>query len=363
MELWKHEREALDEDLKPFSNVGDECQIEKKRIVGFHGGFITIVYEGQTGNSHDVDGATELFHETTTATWLYYTRGVLTKNFTFKVGVEFYLFKHFKEPILEHNMLNDNKVGFSKNNGRRCKVVCKHTKCDYTVRSSIIVRTTPLKAKTLFSKCKSGRVFLKNILETWVAKFIVDKLKINQDEVIKGNVKWNEFFKQQKYPEAIKHYTESLRRNPKDPRAYSNRAACYTKLGVMPEGLKDAEKCIEFDPTFTKGYTRKGAVQFFMKEYEKALETYKEGLKRDANNQELLDGISSMSELQQTVDAARELKEQMKKEKEMKCCVERLKKKCKELEDIVQDIEEIVKALYKCLIDVRMTLLEILSHH
>lgn len=73
--------------------------------------------------------------------------------------------------------------------------------------------------------------------------------------------------------------------------AYSNRAACYTKLGAMPEGLKDAEKCIELDPTFSKGYTRKGAVQFFMKEYDKALETYKEGLKHDPNNQELLDGI------------------------------------------------------------------------
>jgi len=28
----------------------------------------------------------------------------------------------------------------------------------------------------------------------------------------------------------------------------------------MPEGLKDAEKCIELDPTFVKGYTRKVAV-------------------------------------------------------------------------------------------------------
>ncbi|XP_058768233.1 uncharacterized protein LOC131641962 [Vicia villosa] len=67
--------------------------------------------------------------------------------------------------------------------------------------------------------------------------------------------------------------------------------------------------------------------------------------------------------LQETVDAARELKEQMKKEKEMKCCVERLKKRCKELEDMVEVIEERVRDLYKCLIDVRMTLLGILSQH
>ncbi|KAK4338293.1 hypothetical protein RND71_042780 [Anisodus tanguticus] len=103
--------------------------------------------------------------------------------------------------------------------------------------------------------------------------------------------KGNQFFKEMKYPDAVKHYTESIKRNPKDPRAYSNRAACYTKLTALPEGLKDAEKCIELDPTFVKGYTRKGAVQFFMKEYEKALKTYQDGLKLDAHNQELLDGV------------------------------------------------------------------------
>ncbi|KAA8522270.1 hypothetical protein F0562_012943 [Nyssa sinensis] len=111
--------------------------------------------------------------------------------------------------------------------------------------------------------------------------------KLADEEREKGN----EFFKEQKYPEAVMHYTESLRRNPKDPKAYSNRAACYTKLGALPEGLKDAEKCIELDPTFAKGYSRKGAVQFLMKEHDKALETYQEGLKHDPHNQELLDGI------------------------------------------------------------------------
>lgn len=111
--------------------------------------------------------------------------------------------------------------------------------------------------------------------------------KLADEEREKGN----EYFKKQQYPEAIKHYTEALRRNPNDPRVYSNRAACYTKLGALPEGLKDANKCIELDPAFTKGYSRKGAIQEFMKEYDKALETYQEGLKKDENNQELLDGI------------------------------------------------------------------------
>ncbi|KAI3756512.1 hypothetical protein L1987_56333 [Smallanthus sonchifolius] len=109
----------------------------------------------------------------------------------------------------------------------------------------------------------------------------------------KEREKGNECFKEQKYPDAIKHYTEALRRNPKDAKAYSNRAACYTKLGAMPEGLKDAEKCIEIDPKFSKGYTRKGAVQFFMKEFDKALETYQEGLKHDPQNPELLEGVRS----------------------------------------------------------------------
>lgn len=71
------------------------------------------------------------------------------------------------------------------------------------------------------------------------------------------------------------------------------------------------------------------------------------------------------SELQQTVAAARELKEQMKekakREKEMKYAVERVKMSCKELEHGVEIVEERVKILYKSLIDVRMSLLGILS--
>lgn len=52
------------------------------------------------------------------------------------------------------------------------------------------------------------------------------------------------------YPEAIKAYTEAIKRQPDNHVNYSNRAACYIKLMALPEALKDADKCIELEPTF-----------------------------------------------------------------------------------------------------------------
>merc|ERR1711968_105577 len=106
--------------------------------------------------------------------------------------------------------------------------------------------------------------------------------------------KGNAFFKEGKFPEAVEQYTEAIKRgppkaNPECHKLYSNRAACYTKLTAMNEAKKDAEKCIELEPKWAKGYSRKATVQFFMKEYDKAMEAYKQGLEQDPESQELQD--------------------------------------------------------------------------
>jgi stress-induced-phosphoprotein 1 len=54
---------------------------------------------------------------------------------------------------------------------------------------------------------------------------------------------------------------------------------------------KDADQCIALQPGFAKGYIRKAHVQFFVKDYEKALATYEKGLAHDANNAELKEGV------------------------------------------------------------------------
>ena len=49
--------------------------------------------------------------------------------------------------------------------------------------------------------------------------------------------------------------------------AYSNRAACHTHLGAFSAAIKDAERCIALEPTWSKGYSRKGRVELLTKEY------------------------------------------------------------------------------------------------
>lgn len=119
---------------------------------------------------------------------------------------------------------------------------------------------------------------------------------IDMDKCEEEKTKGNDHFKKSEFPEAVKCYTEALKRgpparNPEAHKLYSNRSACYTKLGALPEAVKDADKCIELKPDFAKGYSRKGTAQFFMKEFDKAMETYKLGLEQDPSNEELRAGL------------------------------------------------------------------------
>ncbi|XP_033358639.1 stress-induced-phosphoprotein 1 [Bombus vosnesenskii] len=103
----------------------------------------------------------------------------------------------------------------------------------------------------------------------------------------------NEKYKEGDYPTAIKHYSEAIKRNPDDPKYYSNRAACYTKLAAFDLGLKDCEKCVEIDPKFIKGWIRKGKILQGMQQQGKALTAYQKALELDPSNSEALEGYRS----------------------------------------------------------------------
>ncbi|XP_047075349.1 U-box domain-containing protein 70-like isoform X2 [Lolium rigidum] len=122
-------------------------------------------------------------------------------------------------------------------------------------------------------------------------KEIEEQERLDQEAADHHRHKGNEFFQKKKYQEAADHYTEAIKKNPNDPRVFSNRAQSHIYLRNLSEGLEDAEKCIELDPTFLKGYLRKANAQFLMDDYESALATYIEGLKCDPNSLGAIDGL------------------------------------------------------------------------
>lgn len=100
----------------------------------------------------------------------------------------------------------------------------------------------------------------------------------------------NELFRKGDFSEALKHYSEAIKRNPDDAKLYSNRAACYTKLAAFDLGLRDCETCVKLDEKFIKGWIRMGKILQGMQQSSKALNAYQKALEIDPQNAEALDG-------------------------------------------------------------------------
>ena len=83
---------------------------------------------------------------------------------------------------------------------------------------------------------------------------------IDPDKAAQSKALGNEAFTSGKYADAVKHYTEAIKRAPSDAKLFSNRAAAYTKLAAFDYALKDCDECINLDPSFVKGHLRKGKV-------------------------------------------------------------------------------------------------------
>lgn len=134
-------------------------------------------------------------------------------------------------------------------------------------------------AKTLLSEVES-------LIREAEKKAYIDPTKAEEEKEM-GNT----LFKKGDFGTAVRHYSEAIKRNPEDPKLYSNRAACYTKLAAFDLGLRDCEKCLELDETFIKGWIRKGKILQGMQQPSKAIAAYQAALALDPANNEALEGF------------------------------------------------------------------------
>merc|ERR1712130_188612 len=146
-------------------------------------------------------------------------------------------------------------------------------------------------AKTAFEKALTEHrtpEYKSNLSEVEAAiKKEEEEAYINPELADAKKLKGNEFFKSGDWASAVKHYTEALKRNPKDAKIYSNRAACYTKLNAFDLTIKDCDSSIALDPNFVKAYLRKANVLKAMGQAQKASNDPEEVRKRAMNDPEV----------------------------------------------------------------------------
>lgn len=113
---------------------------------------------------------------------------------------------------------------------------------------------------------------------------------INPELAEAEKLKGNDCFKKGDWAQAVKHYTEALKRNPNDAKIFSNRAACYTKLSAFDLTIKDCDSSIAIDPNFVKAYLRKANVLKAMGQTQKAMDVYSKAMELDPNSDEAKNG-------------------------------------------------------------------------
>lgn len=119
-----------------------------------------------------------------------------------------------------------------------------------------------------------------------------DKLAYQDDDKAEeAKQRGNDFFRSQQYGDAIREYEEAVKRAPNNAPIRNNLAAALCKIMDFAGAQREIEKALELDPKYVKAWARKGDIEMMMKEYHKALESYKEGLELDHDNAACKEGL------------------------------------------------------------------------
>ncbi|KAJ1675305.1 Small glutamine-rich tetratricopeptide repeat-containing protein 2 [Spiromyces aspiralis] len=130
-------------------------------------------------------------------------------------------------------------------------------------------------------KASSGEFGSKHEEEDRAAKAEAKK-KLGNEQLIKGN-----------FQEAINLYTEAINLVDTNAIYYGNRAAAYSQLGDHGSAAADAQKAVELDPSYAKGYSRLGHAHYGLENYQAAIDAYSKGLELEPTNVNLQSSLNA----------------------------------------------------------------------
>jgi stress-induced-phosphoprotein 1 len=118
----------------------------------------------------------------------------------------------------------------------------------------------------------------------------------DEDKAAEAKQRGNDCFRDQKWGDAVHAYEEAVKRAPKDAPIRNNLAAALCKIMDFTGAQRNIGVALEIDPKYVKAWARKGDIEMYMKEFHKALESYKKGLELDSSNKSCEDGLRKCME-------------------------------------------------------------------
>eukprot|EP01064_Diplonema_japonicum_P020498 TRINITY_DN299_c0_g1_i1.p1 TRINITY_DN299_c0_g1~~TRINITY_DN299_c0_g1_i1.p1 ORF type:complete len:186 (+),score=49.47 TRINITY_DN299_c0_g1_i1:48-605(+) len=157
---------------------------------------------------------------------------------------------------------------------------------------------------------------------------VSDRAKEKAD---KAKEEGNQAFKAEDFKLALRHYTLAVNLVPNSHVFRSNRSAAYCGLGQYKEALDDAQKTIELNPSWAKGYSRAGFAFRGLRYYHLSAEAYSKAIEMGENNEKTTSSLAEVQKLAKDSgytrsDEAKNLAAEQDAEKqaamaEMGCCV------------------------------------------
>ncbi|KAL3934523.1 MAG: hypothetical protein SGBAC_009774 [Bacillariaceae sp.] len=105
----------------------------------------------------------------------------------------------------------------------------------------------------------------------------------------------NEFFRNKEWPKAVAEYEEAVKRAPKNAPIRNNLSAALCKIMDFNGARREIEKALEIDQKYVKAWARKGDIEMVMKEFHKAMDSYKAGLELDPSNATCKQGLQKVT--------------------------------------------------------------------
>ncbi|KAJ3220907.1 Serine/threonine-protein phosphatase 5 [Clydaea vesicula] len=96
----------------------------------------------------------------------------------------------------------------------------------------------------------------------------------------------NKLFSDHKYNDAVEQYTLAISYNPKVPAYYTNRAICYLKTEFYGAAVRDADKAIELDKNYVKGYYRRAVGNMALGNFKEAVKDFRNVCKVAPNDRD-----------------------------------------------------------------------------